>query len=179
MLSQSKEVIIKKILLFIIITFPLFLCASAIGEDITISTDEEGGVVITKGPPPPGADIKEIIKVREKKPENKPDIPGQIEKETQEELATGRERLEKSIKELKEKIKRVEKMIVEDKANIELQKDYLSKAKKFKRRWRSINYIKKFETNIHIANNNYKNHENILRDLKQDLADAEKRLQEI
>ncbi|MEE8597550.1 MAG: hypothetical protein V3T09_07050 [bacterium] len=135
--------------------------------------------MIKKGPPPPGADIKETIKVREKKPENKPDIPDQIEKEMQEELAKGRERLEKSIKELKEEIKRVEKMIEEDKANIELQKDNLSKAKKYKRKWRSINYIKKIEANIRIANNNYKNHENLLRDLKQDLADAKKRLQEI
>lgn len=135
--------------------------------------------MIKKGPPPPGADIKETIKVREKKPENKPDIPDQIEKEMQEELAKGRERLEKSIIELKEEIKRVEKMIVEDKAIIELQKDNLSKAKKYKRRWRSKTYIKKFEANIQIANNNYKNHENLLRDLKQDLADAEKRLQEI
>jgi exonuclease VII small subunit len=106
-------------------------------------------------------------------------MPDQIEIEMQEELAKGRERLEKSIKELEEEIKRVEKMIEEDKANIELQKDNLIKAKKLKRRWRSKTYIKGFETNIRIANNNYKNHENLLRDLKQDLADAKKRLQEI
>ena len=121
--------------------------------------------MIKKGPPPPGADLKETIKVREKKPENKPDMPDQIEKEMQEELSKGRERLEK--------------MIEEDKANIQLQKDNLSKVTKLKRRRRSKTYIKGFETNIQIANNNYKNHVNLLRDLKQDLADAKKRLQEI
>jgi DNA gyrase/topoisomerase IV subunit A len=177
-LSQPKEVVVRKISLVTIITFSVFLCASAIGGDLYHWVDKDGVIHISKNPPPPGVEIKEIIKVPKKQPENKPDITEQIDIQMQEALAKRRERLEKAIKKIKKDIKSVEKRLEDDKAHIEFQKENLNKAKKTTGKWRKTN-IRTFETNLQITKNNLKNHEDLMRDLKGNLADAEERLREI
>ncbi len=163
----------KKVLLFIIVIFPFFLCTTTIGKNIYEWEDENGTIHFSDKPPPQGVQIKETTKVPEKKSEDKPDIPSPLEKNIQEIKAN----LEEARNKLKKDIKSVEKRIEEDRERIDFHRKNLSEAKNTPGKWRDTN-INIIENNLRTSENNLKNHEVLLRDLKDKLAEAEKLLRE-